>query len=404
MTRLPLYLLLLILPLAVAGQNIGASIATLILLGQLFQKRKELSWRGLWSDFRIPLFLAVAFVGLLITSTMLNPDNPSEGAGALAWGHAMWALLPALVFLAQPPMTNGDWKKLFGFFGVVVAFMGAIALSQAVIGWKVSGSSFVSGDTRAQGFYSHPLTFAYVGLLLFPLGCIAVAKWSKSKAAWASFLGAAAIVYASQSRTAQAICAAIIGMNILYFAKGRARVALASVACASLLLVVFTDNPMKTRFSRTLSDKGFDVRSGYADDRLAFWDANWQMVKDRPILGHGDHLNTAYRAKYYERIGLGGFERMYEAHNMYLQVVVNAGVVGLGVFLAWYAWYLGLAARLIKQGFVGKVALQTLVALALGGVTQNAFQDSEVRFALTLFCVSLWLGYSSLIVEPSRPR
>jgi len=202
-------------------------------------------------------------------------------------------------------------------------------------------------------------------------------------------LGAAAIVYASQSRMVQAVAAVLVVANVAFRLRGRVRAAaLAGLVVLGTLLAV-TDNPVRYRFSRTFA--GIDVRSGYGgDDRVAFWHAHWLMLKERPVLGHGENTNTAYRKPYYEAIGLGAFERQYEAHNMYLQAAVNGGIAGLIAMLAWYAWHLALAAA-HRRHVAGQAALQALGALAVASLTQNAFQDSEVRYALTLVAVMLWL-------------
>lgn len=392
--RIPLLLLLLLLPLAVAGHNIGTGVVALALFAQIYMRRRELPLAALARDFAAPLGLSLGFVALLALATVLNPGNLDKSWGSLIFGHAIWALLPPVVFLAQPPLSQADWRGLGRCLAFVTAVMGAVAVAQSVWGFRIQGAEFVAGPLRAQGFYSHPLTFAYVGLLLFPVGCVQVARRPKSVAAWGQFLGALAIVYASQSRTVQAVCFAVLALNVLYFAKGRIRLMLMGVAAVAILVVGVTDNPMRARFLSTLSG-GHDVRSGYADDRLAFWHAHWEMVKERPVLGHGDHLNTAYRARFYERIGLGGFERMYEAHNMYLQVLVNAGGVGLFVFLGWIGWYWRRSGQLARYGVGGKIALETWAAVLLAALTQNAFQDSEVRYAMTLLCTAIWMATAS---------
>lgn len=390
--RTPLYLSLCLLPLAVAGHNIGTGIVALILFWQIYQRRAQLPLAEMKREFGVPLAISCAFIAMLVSASILNPTNPDHASWSLIFGHSIWALLPVFVCLAQPRFEEQDWRRVATCLALVTAFMGSVAIAQTVWGFKVQGAHFVIGSTRAQGFYSHPLTFAYVGILLFPLGCASVAREPKSWVAWAQFLGASAVIYASQSRTAQAVCAVAALFNLFYFAKGRVRTGLIVVGGIAVLMAALIDNPMRTRFIDTVKG-GYDRQSSaYADDRLAFWDANWEMVKERPIIGHGDHLDTAYRAPYYAKIGLPNFTRMYEAHNMYLQTVVNAGVIGLIILLAWLAWYLRRTYQLGQVGFGGIVALETFVAIMLAAMTQNAFQDSEVRYGMTLLCTAIWLA------------
>jgi O-antigen ligase len=115
------------------------------------------------------------------------------------------------------------------------------------------------------------------------------------------------------------------------------------------------------------------------------------MFQEKPILGHGDHLNTAYRKPYYARLGMVDFVRTYEAHNMYIQIAVNAGLIGLILFLSWWLWHLRFACNLIGKSEDAEVIFQTLVFWMLASLTQNSFQDSEPRYALTLLVSSLYL-------------
>jgi O-antigen ligase len=395
MARIPLFLLLLVLPLAVAGQNIGTGVVAAILFVQIFlrrrQARAELS--DLWRSHRGAVLASGAFIGCVLLGGLLNPARP-DGGGSFLFGYLSWALLPPVACLAQGRLERKDWERLLACFAFVTLVMGGVAAAQAVWGFKVVGSHFVSGSTRSQGFYSHPLTFAYVALLMLPVGCVAVTRRPKGIAGWIILVSTLVMIYASQSRTVQAVAALVVLVNILRFTSGRLRVGLLVAAIAAGGIVWVTDNPVSRKFKGTLAG-GFDVRSDYADDRLAFWTVAVNMIKERPLLGHGENLDTAYRKPYYEAIGLGGFERMYEAHDMYLQAAVNGGLLGLAAFLAWYVWMLRRAraiARGEEAGLGGEMALQALVALALAAVTQNAIQDSEVRYTLTLLCIGVWFA------------
>lgn len=379
--------MVLILPLAVAGQNIGAAVVGASLFGILYARRKEIDWGGLRA-YRAPLILSLAYLGLMMVSTLANPLNPDRFDGSFIFGHLTWALLPAVTMLAMPPLPPTEWKKLGACLAFVCVVMGAVGLSQNLLAWRIVGSHFAEGATRAQGFYSHPLTFAYVAVIIFPAACVWVARRPKDMAAWISALGMFAVVVASRSRIVQLVSLVVILGTVTIYLKGRLRLAVLGLVAAMGLAVAITDNPIRSRFQEAID--GSDTRSDYADDRLAFWQANFDMWKERPLLGHGEGLGTEYRRPYYAALGLGNFERIYEAHNMYLQVAVNGGLVALVLFLLWYGWYLRKTWR-DRRSLGGAMALQAFVVLAIAAVTQNAFQDSEVRYALSLLCAALWL-------------
>jgi len=387
--RLPLILLILLLPLAVAGHNIGGSVAGLLLLAQIYLRRRDLALADL-AAFRIPLLASAAFVGIVLLAGALNPRMPAPGWGRFLAGYLIWCVLPPVAVLAQPPLNERDGRALSWFLVFVTLVLGALALAQAAIGFKLQGVQFVAGPTRAQGFYSHPLTLAYIGLLLFPAACGWLSVRPRALGAWVMAAGSAAICYASQSRTVQAIAVVTVLANVLARARGKVRIAAVAGTAALVLLIASTDNAVRHRFEQLSS--GADVRSGYAaDDRLAFWHAHWLMLTDSPLIGHGDRTDTGYRLPYYEAIGLGRFERPYEAHNTYLQAAVNGGMLGLTALLIWLAWHLAQALTLARGSPAGAAAFQALLAWCAGAVTQNAFQDSEVRYALTVLATMLWL-------------
>ncbi len=70
-----------------------------------------------------------------------------------------------------------------------------------------------------------------------------------------------------------------------------------------------------------------DVSSG----RLQFWQTTLLMIRDFPFLGVGlDAFGVAYTR--YD--AMNGYFRIEQAHNDYLQVLAEAGIIGLGLILA----------------------------------------------------------------------
>jgi len=78
----------------------------------------------------------------------------------------------------------------------------------------------------------------------------------------------------------------------------------------------------------TLSDVG-------TADRVVMWQAAVNMIKDRPVLGHGVNTFMANYLAYW----VGGERQPRYAHNCYLQVAAETGIVGLAAFL-WLLWVL----------------------------------------------------------------
>jgi len=73
-------------------------------------------------------------------------------------------------------------------------------------------------------------------------------------------------------------------------------------------------------------------------DRVVMWQAATNMIRNRPILGHGVNTFMANYLAYW----VGGERQPRYAHNCYLQVAAETGVIGLAAFL-WLLW--GLLSR-----------------------------------------------------------
>ena len=91
------------------------------------------------------------------------------------------------------------------------------------------------------------------------------------------------------------------GIQILFSLKGKQRLIALFVAFSLLTTIAVTDNPLSNRFKGTLTEKSALRTHGYPDDRVAFWHVFSEMIKERPILGHGIDLNTKYRTSTMKR-------------------------------------------------------------------------------------------------------
>lgn len=91
-----------------------------------------------------------------------------------------------------------------------------------------------------------------------------------------------------------------------------------------------------TQFLGSLADVGIK-------DRWVVWQAALGMIHDRPILGHGLNTFMAHYLDYW----VGGEQQPRYAHNCYLQIAAEIGLVGLVAFLGFlYLLFRGLLVRL----------------------------------------------------------
>jgi O-antigen ligase len=281
-----------------------------------------------------------------------------------------------------------------------------ISATQYWAGWKLQGTEIVDSEKRARALFSHPLSLAYILLLYVPLVTALAIRSGRSRPAWAMVLALIFLIFVSSSRTVQAVVACMGAVFVVFGLKGRRRVVGILVGLGLTGLISFTDNPVRQRIISTIEQKEDRQQNKYADDRIAFWVVHMDMFKQKPSLGHGLSYRQEYLDRFYEEHGLLEFKKKYPAHNMFLQVLVNSGVVG---FLIWFwrividVWACLLMIRGIRpvrdrwqsagsRAWIGWAGLATIVGVMLAGLTQNAFQDSAVRFHWTILeGLLLWL-------------
>ena len=402
-------LVVLVAPLGIALQNITAGLLVIgaIAASLSLYRSGPTSYQEQLPLLSCPLIRAVLTLPIVYVlwsgiSTALAPSG--DLANYLEWtaGYLFWCLGPVLTYYLSSYCPKDYRRKVYHCFIAIAIFAGLIALSQYVIGWRIAGSQIVSAPFRARGLYSHPLTFAYGVALLWPWALAGVIGAPRRGLQWLIFLGVVAALFTSESRTIQA-CALGSGLILIVrLLKGRSRKVAISLFLAAIAIVAISENPVSKRFAATLAGN-FDNQSGYLDDRLAFWHAHLEIFKQRPLTGTGvtsdrEHLSAAYRT-----IGLQDFSKQYAAHNQYIQVVCDRGLIGLGVFLIWLMSCLKLAYQ--KEGKLGFLTLTWLLFI-VATITQNGFQDSEVRYSLTLLtCLTVYaqpkqsLGSSSTVVD-----
>ncbi len=199
------------------------------------------------------------------------------------------------------------------------------------------------------------------------------------------------MVVLSQSRTVQAVYLILFLFFCLASLQGRRRWLALSTCFMLAVSAMVIPNPFTWKFRQTFTEQGVDRHSPYRDDRLAFWKIHADMVRERPLLGHGADLDTAYRTPYYKSNGLDDFIKKYEAHNMYLQMAANGGLIALGIWILWLWGEISIIRRSLSQMALQRVLIATWAAYLVAGLTQNAFQDGEVRFAMTLLVGAAWL-------------
>ena len=138
-------------------------------------------------------------------------------------------------------------------------------------------------------------------------------------------------------------------------------------------------------------------------DRWVMWQAAIGMIRDRPVLGHG--LNT-FMANYLD-YWVGGERQPRYAHNCYLQVAAETGLLGLASFLGLLGvLFARLASGLRRVGPDDHVVLFGCLVGLLGFATQASIDTnfySLRQAALFWTLAGLAVGISEQAERGSTP-
>ena len=362
--RLGFYLLLLSIPV----QDLGAT-GELTLTNALFGLT-VLAWllhRVAFGGKRLPRtivgpFFAIFVAGLALSLTVAQELTPGYAA-LFQWLKALMVYFLALDFLRTR-------RQVFGaLIALLIAGAGEAAIGLVQYTTGIGPASFAIGEqfSRAYGTFGRPNSYAGYLEMIFPLG-LAFAWWlwqnrpatevwqrrvlrlaaigatgliglallaSFSRGAWLGTAGGLGVMILLTSKRARAVAATVGGVGGAFLLLGGASLLPSSVQDRVGSILGNADAP--------------DVRTAYITaenfaivERLAHWEAGLNMFRSDRLFG----------------IGLGNFNLRYSefnvsptflisqghAHNYYIHVAAEAGLVGL-------LGYLLLLATIVFTGF-----------------------------------------------------
>jgi len=214
-----------------------------------------------------------------------------------------------------------------GYLGLIAP----LALSLALGGWKVGRlEGWKVGEWGQGEFLIYGSSF----------GLMAVAMaMSWSRGAWIGFVAAVVAVSVVRSRRAAAIFAAL-------------------VAVGAVVLILGSFQLLPGSLTQRLTDflpylRPFDVREVEVTDanfavveRMAHWQAGWQMWSEHPWRGVGvGNYEPIYPAYYIPPWK----EPLGHAHNYYLNVAAETGLIGLLAYLILWGAAFWQAAQAIRR-------------------------------------------------------
>jgi len=187
-------------------------------------------------------------------------------------------------------------------------------------------------------------------------------------------------VYATLTRSAWMGGVAAIGLvGFVHSPRWQRVLALAAV----ILVAGLSMSGLKDQLIRMKRDKNLTAEDAEKSIKLRPLLAvvSWEMFKDRPIVGHGFGHYFAHNDRYHNDRSYDlplENARTYAQHNVFLSVLVDTGLIGFSMFVAWLAMLCGVGWHLARQRnqmpearWVGLLILGTIVAYFCNGMFQD---------------------------------
>jgi len=356
-------------PISITGTQTAVSFALLFWVVRMFVMRK---FSLVKNPLNIPIagFLFVAGTGVV---TAVDFRLSLRGYASLGWMLIFFLTVNNVRDVTQ-------FKRLIRILILIITIAGAYAIFQHFTRIDFFGNVkyLQKSLARSPGFFDSPQTFGNYILLALPI-VIGLSFYSNTvrEKRWlqlSSLIILSAIIFSYVRGVWLGIIGGLIFMGILRSKKMLLFVLIGILVC-SMSLALFPSS----RFTRRVMETFKSERP--IGDRLYFWEGSLRIVNDYPITGVGW---KGFRKVYPKYKPAEGRQLVSFAHNNFIDVAVQSGFLGLGIFLWLLVTIYKVGFHIFKEledGYFKGISwgfLGSLTAFLIAGMSQYNFGDSEV--------------------------
>lgn len=373
-----------------------------------------LTWRGEWRAVAEPakrlglLLLCLLIPGLLSIPTSLAPSK--------SWGEIASVVLVGLaglsVLYGLRRQQDHRWLQT-GLVIVIAAWIGD-GLLQALTGADVFGIT-----PKAEGMINGPFTTNGIfGIIVAALTPLVLWEPLKQRQRWAIALLSGIVVtviLSGQRNNLLLLAVGLIALSSLW--SRRTRLIGAAVLVAIVVAVypfaptlqqrsnwmISSGNEIATSLQGLRDDPGdttsskrlFDSLNRFTSDRAFLVDAGLKMIRDRPLTGVGINAFRPAYPLYAQLTPHGHRNTPTHAHNIYLELTAETGLIGLGglllaIVLGWRWFTLACQERQRMAAPYAATLLVMLFPLTTHTVLFAAFYFSLIIMILGGFLAALF--------------
>jgi len=353
----------------------------------------------------VALRLVLLGTATLLCAAVLARERGSVSALPPIWWawllFAAWAAA-SIAWSVEPARSQKEWQNevFYTMLALFTCYIGAQAKDAArafIVALATGGTlacasalwAFLSGlpPESGAGWHGGPGDHSAALLILMP--CALAVLWYARQARWpraALWVGALLIVlflasaFATQNRTVWLGFALEIAVFVVALAlrSGNRRAQLA-IAAAGVVAVAATVTVVVVVQAEREATGAFSMR---ADPRLSIWPKATQHIEQRPLAGYGFG-----RGLLRDRLpGEVNQELAWHAHNLFLDLTLQTGLIGLALFVVLLAATLRQGLRLAADANAVSAACgMALIAVLAGMLTRNTTDMLFVRQNSLLF-------------------
>ena len=358
-----IFLLIISFFVSIAAGNILLGLLTFSFFIQLY--KRQINFNQNYKEY----FIAI---GLFIISMLLSALFSADITyGLKRWTDMwIWRFMPfvVVIFLLNNYI---DGKKviLAGFAGITVTSVYAIYQG-------------LSGLSRANGFYGHPMTLGGWMCIFLPLLLIEFfEKKLLGKYYWLAGLAFcicnAGLVFNATRGAWLAVAIVCAALLIYYMFKSKRNLAVGIIFIA-LVSTLLVNNPKFMHRLDTIDD--FNKYQSNTE-RILIWQSAWNMFKEHPILGVG--LGLGQYTKNYQQKYISPHAKepnLTHAHNNFMQMLAENGIVGFAGFVIMFGYIIfkNLIVWFKTRNVYALMIVSATVCLLLQGFTEYNVGNSAV--------------------------
>ncbi|MCW2792543.1 MAG: O-Antigen ligase [Nocardioides sp.] len=263
-------------------------------------------------------FLAgLSFVVVLLLATVAHNNGPTGLAVLLRYAGFI-AVLFVLADCLRAGLAPARLARVYVVACTVASVCGIV-------------SYFLGEDRRVGGPIGDPNDFAF---FLVPAVPLALALRRSGRLTWPYDLAAAIVLLGLVGTLSRGALVGVAAMTLfaLLTRMVRVRAALAVVAVLGAILAV-TAARFPDLVDTSLHQKQY-VAGQNVSERLDLWSAAGRMTLEHPVLGMGPGSFSLHHREYMDQLPDDVNHPLDVAHNTYLEVSSELGVLGLLTFLA----------------------------------------------------------------------